>query len=175
MTVFFFFDIKVTENDLYKVFSRFGEILSLKIAYDEHKRSKGYGYVCFREPKQALLAIENMHNQLLAPGKKRLNVTIWQPKEARISQLFASYHSALPFALDPHHSHPPHQQESHQNPYEFMMYPGYFPPPPMMPGVMPTMLPFPNYYYQGEDNFIPFIQERKASPPSNLKFRQENE
>ena len=76
---------RVTEAHLHKCFSQFGQIVSLKVARDESSKSKGFAFVCYMEPQQATTAINCMHNQLLPPGKKRLNVLMWKPKEARFA------------------------------------------------------------------------------------------
>ncbi|KAJ8191126.1 hypothetical protein LV157_003709 [Aspergillus fumigatus] len=56
----------ITENDLQNVFEPFGELEFVQLQKDEAGRSKGYGFVQFRDPNQAREALEKMNGFDLA-------------------------------------------------------------------------------------------------------------
>lgn len=52
----------LTDDDLYNLFKEFGEIISSKIMIDQASgKSLGYGFVRFRTPEQAALAVDKMN------------------------------------------------------------------------------------------------------------------
>lgn len=52
--------VEVTEEELCQVFSQYGEVDRVKIVYDSMGHTKGYGFVRFREPQPARLALEGL-------------------------------------------------------------------------------------------------------------------
>lgn len=53
----------MTDEKLRKMFEPFGEITSVKVELNAESKSKGFGFVCYREPKQALAAVTAMNGQ----------------------------------------------------------------------------------------------------------------
>ncbi|MCJ1310294.1 hypothetical protein MMC25_003956 [Agyrium rufum] len=56
----------ITESDLQNVFEPFGELEFVQLQKEEQGRSRGYGFVQFRDPAQAREALEKMNNFNLA-------------------------------------------------------------------------------------------------------------
>ncbi|KAK2742648.1 hypothetical protein FQN55_007767 [Onygenales sp. PD_40] len=56
----------ITESDLQKVFEPFGELDFVQLQKEEQGRSRGYGFVQFRDPNQAREALEKMNGFDLA-------------------------------------------------------------------------------------------------------------
>ncbi|OJD09577.1 hypothetical protein AJ78_09025 [Emergomyces pasteurianus Ep9510] len=56
----------ITESDLQKVFEPFGELDFVQLQKEEGGRSRGYGFVQFRDPNQAREALEKMNGFDLA-------------------------------------------------------------------------------------------------------------
>ncbi|KAI1956216.1 Phosphatidylinositol-3-phosphatase SAC1 [Ophidiomyces ophidiicola] len=56
----------ITESDLQNVFEPFGELDFVQLQKDENARSRGYGFVQFRDPNQAREALEKMNGFDLA-------------------------------------------------------------------------------------------------------------
>lgn len=83
------------EQQLHKVFSRFGCVTSCMIARDEHGHSKGYGFVCFSSHGEALRAIDKMSGFAPPP----LYVGFAQQKEERRAQLDARYRQNQQFQV----------------------------------------------------------------------------
>ena len=55
--------ILATETELADLFSRFGKVTSVTIAYDKFvRRSRGYAYVVMDDAKAARLAMVRLHN-----------------------------------------------------------------------------------------------------------------
>lgn len=55
----------VDHKMLYDTFSLFGDILSCKVAVDQHGKSKGYGYVHFTEEESAKKAIDKVNGMTI--------------------------------------------------------------------------------------------------------------
>lgn len=54
---------------LQELFSKFGEVLSCKVAKNEDGTTRGYGFVQFASQESADAAIENLHGTLLDDRK----------------------------------------------------------------------------------------------------------
>lgn len=61
--------INMSEDQLTELFERFGDIISVKIVFDEKGVSKGFGFVCFENVQDAERALERMNGYPLK-GKK---------------------------------------------------------------------------------------------------------
>ena len=53
-----------THEDLFKAFSKFGDISSAKVSIDANFKSRGYGFVEFKEVKSAVEATKEMDGQV---------------------------------------------------------------------------------------------------------------
>nr|CDS27445.1 polyadenylate binding protein [Hymenolepis microstoma] len=74
-------DQRITQEELYVLFSCFGEILSCKIVTDNMQNSRGYGYVQFSKPKYAQRAISA--SGALKIADKNLIVKLFKPRSVR--------------------------------------------------------------------------------------------
>lgn len=57
-------DCNVTEEELRKHFSQCGTITSAKIMCNEKGKSKGFGFVCFSTPDEAINAVNSFQGKL---------------------------------------------------------------------------------------------------------------
>lgn len=72
-------DYTVSEDDLMKMFSQYGEVKSVKILIDlETKKSKGYGFVLMADQNGAIEAIQNLNTYEI--NGRALSVQIARPK-----------------------------------------------------------------------------------------------
>jgi polyadenylate-binding protein len=71
----------ITSKDLFELFSKFGEIISIKLRQNKNGECLGYGYVNFQESSSAEEAIKNLHDSQYQ-GKK-LFVGHFYPKKER--------------------------------------------------------------------------------------------
>lgn len=68
---------KTTSDELYELFTAFGDVKKAKIIIDAHTGiSKGYGFVLMSDEKEALYAIEQLHNSTF--NKRKIIVKIAQ-------------------------------------------------------------------------------------------------
>jgi len=75
----------MTDEKLHEMFSNFGEITSAKVMQDESSRSKGFGFVCFREAEEAEIAANTMNG--MDYGGRQLYVGRAQKKNERQAEL----------------------------------------------------------------------------------------
>ncbi|RWS05825.1 polyadenylate-binding protein 7-like protein [Dinothrombium tinctorium] len=64
-----FEDTIQSDDQLENIFAKFGEIISAKVMKDDFNKSKGFGFVCFKNASDAKAAVEQMHGQIVN-GKK---------------------------------------------------------------------------------------------------------
>lgn len=76
------FSDDVTDEKLKELFNEFGEITSCKVMTDEKNRSRGFGFVCFKNPEDAEKAINEMNNKMM--NDRPLYVGYAQSKNERI-------------------------------------------------------------------------------------------
>lgn len=69
---------EVTEDQLKKVFSRFGAVTKSSIVYDNRGLSRGFGYVTFENQEDATAAMENLNQQVFEG--RRMNVQYHKPR-----------------------------------------------------------------------------------------------
>ncbi|KAK4529923.1 hypothetical protein CCYA_CCYA02G0780 [Cyanidiococcus yangmingshanensis] len=77
----------VDENRLREEFSRFGTITSLRIMRDEKGTSKGFGFVAFSHPDEAIKAVTEMNQRIV--GQKPIYVALAQRRDQRRAQIEA--------------------------------------------------------------------------------------
>jgi polyadenylate-binding protein len=77
-------DVAIDNKALHDTFAAFGNILSCKVAQDEHGNSKGYGFVHYETDEAAAQAIKHVNNMLL--NEKKVYVGYHIPKKDRQSK-----------------------------------------------------------------------------------------
>ncbi|CAK4030303.1 Polyadenylate-binding, cytoplasmic and nuclear [Lecanosticta acicola] len=77
-------DAAIDNKALHDTFAAFGNILSCKVAQDEHGNSKGYGFVHYETAEAANQAIKNVNGMLL--NEKKVFVGHHIPKKDRMSK-----------------------------------------------------------------------------------------
>lgn len=77
-------DIAIDNKALHDTFAAFGNILSCKVAQDEHGASKGYGFVHYETDEAASQAIKHVNGMLL--NEKKVFVGHHIPKKDRQSK-----------------------------------------------------------------------------------------
>ncbi|KAL1888745.1 Protein phosphatase PP2A regulatory subunit B [Sporothrix stenoceras] len=77
-------DAAIDNKALHDTFAAFGNILSCKVAQDEHGASKGYGFVHYETDEAAQQAIKNVNGMLL--NEKKVYVGHHIPKKDRQSK-----------------------------------------------------------------------------------------
>lgn len=86
-------DDSIDGDRLRQEFAAFGTITSHKVVTDDKGNSRGFGFVCFSSPDEALAAVQQMHNKML--GSKPIYVALAQRKEERRMQLAAQYQQRM--------------------------------------------------------------------------------
>jgi polyadenylate-binding protein len=77
-------DTAIDNKALHDTFAAFGNILSCKVAQDEHGNSKGYGFVHYETAEAANNAIKHVNSMLL--NEKKVYVGHHIPKKDRMSK-----------------------------------------------------------------------------------------
>ena len=66
-------DRKTTEEELYKLFTEYGEVESCNLVMDTvSKESKGFGFVEMVKPENAKYAIKKLNNQTIGSNRVRV-------------------------------------------------------------------------------------------------------
>ncbi|OLY81075.1 Polyadenylate-binding protein, cytoplasmic and nuclear [Smittium mucronatum] len=81
------FDDDVDDIKLRQEFSVYGVITSTKVMRDAQGKSRGFGFVCFSSPDEAIKAVTEMNGRMW--GSKPIYVALAQRKDQRRSQLEA--------------------------------------------------------------------------------------
>jgi polyadenylate-binding protein len=69
----------VSTKDLNTIFSKYGEISSCKLEFDQAGKSKGYGYVSYVDPECADKAIESLNGKEI--NGKQVEITVLIPSK----------------------------------------------------------------------------------------------
>lgn len=86
------FSETTNEDELKKVFGKYGSITSAIVVKDENGVSKSFGFINFEKAEEAAAAVEDMNGSLL--GEKVIYVGKAQKKADRKAQLRAKYEEA---------------------------------------------------------------------------------
>ncbi|KAK3010112.1 hypothetical protein RJ639_010711 [Escallonia herrerae] len=92
-------DDDVTDDELREHFSQCGTITSAKLMRDDKGASKGFGFVCFSTPDEAIKAVNTYHVAINLIHALSCNIAKWKPlyvaiaqrKEERLAQLQLHY------------------------------------------------------------------------------------
>lgn len=140
-------DDSIDNEDLFKMFSKFGDIISLAVMKKDG-RSKGYGFVQFETREAATTAIAMMNRSFVM--SKPLYVAWAERAEERKAQNAAKFQNRAAMAPrqqpmgvcfmppPPLVFFPPHA------PYMHPPSPGYMPPPPVTSCPFPDLCPMPH-------------------------------
>ncbi|GMY25062.1 polyadenylate-binding protein 7 [Fagus crenata] len=121
-------DDDVTEEELREHFSQCGSITSAKLMRDDKGISRGFGFVCYSNPEEAIKAVNTFHGNMF--HQKPLYVAIAQRKEDRQVQLQIQYaqrmvglHSTavIPSGYPPHYYTTPSGAVPQMPPQSMMM------------------------------------------------------
>ncbi|CAN8235479.1 unnamed protein product [Cochlearia groenlandica] len=167
-------DDSVNDEKLKEMFSEYGSVTSCKVMINAQGLSKGFGFVAYSKPEEALRAVNEMNGKMI--GKKPLYIAVAQRKEERrnhLKSLFAHMRpngslSSTPSPMPRFHHHPPGGPMSGphnpmyigQNGQGVVPYQLQF-----MPGVRPGA---------GPGNFImPYPLQRQIQPGPRVGFRRD--
>lgn len=78
------------DQTLQEFFEKYGEITSACVAKTEDQKSKGFGFVNFKDYVAAEKAVDDLNESVLSDGKK-ITVTAFQKKHERLSELKKKY------------------------------------------------------------------------------------
>lgn len=86
------FGDSLNSDKLNEIFSAYGEIISARVMEDENGKSKGFGFVAFKDHESAAQAVEDM-NEKEVPSKNELKFTVCraQKKSERQNDLKRRY------------------------------------------------------------------------------------
>ncbi|CAD5316945.1 unnamed protein product [Arabidopsis thaliana] len=166
-------DDSVNDEKLKEMFSEYGNVTSCKVMMNSQGLSRGFGFVAYSNPEEALLAMI---------GRKPLYVALAQRKEERqahLQSLFTQIRSPgtmspVPSPMSGFHHHPPGGPMSGAHHPMFIGHngQGLVPSQPMgygyqvqfMPGMRPGAGP-PNF-------MMPFPLQRQTQPGPRVGFRR---
>ena len=167
-------DDNVDDEKLKEVFSEYGTVASSKVMKNSEGLSRGFGFVAYSSPEEALKAMNEMSGKMI--GKKPLYISFAQRKEERRNRLQTMFSQMRPngsMTLMPgfHHHLPggamagPHHQT-----YIGQNGQGVMPSQPMGYGYQVQFMPRPG---SGPVNFImPYPLHRQDQPRPQGGFRR---
>lgn len=166
-------DDSIDDKRLEQEFAQFGEITSARVMVDNHERSKGFGFVCFKLPDQATKAITEMNTKIVEG--KPLYVALHQPRAIRDAQLAQRFAGRTDFGGRPGGQGYPgnqggrgmyygQQQQMQRRPQGGMGYPGQYQ---QQMGPMPGM-----GFNSGFATPQGFGQQQFQQPPMGGGYRQ---
>lgn len=82
-------DPEIDSNGLFTHFRQFGQIVSARVMRNENGESRGFGFVSFQTPDQAMAAMHAMNGITL--GSKQITVRLHEPKQLRQEKLAARF------------------------------------------------------------------------------------
>ena len=85
------FGENLDRDGLEKIFNKFGEITSCAVMTDSEGKSKGFGFVAFKNPEDAEKAVNDMHEQAFEGSENKLTVCRAQKKSERLAELKRKY------------------------------------------------------------------------------------
>ncbi|KAK8524873.1 hypothetical protein V6N13_015871 [Hibiscus sabdariffa] len=87
-------NVSIDDKRLQDLFGRFGQITSARVMRLENGTSKGFGFVCFSSPKEAMAALHGLNGEFFEG--KFLYVAVAQRKEDRCKILLKYYMQHTP-------------------------------------------------------------------------------
>uniref|UniRef100_A0A0N4ZD31 Polyadenylate-binding protein n=1 Tax=Parastrongyloides trichosuri TaxID=131310 RepID=A0A0N4ZD31_PARTI len=81
------FEDKIDDDMLRKMFSKFGEITSAVVMRTDDGKSKGFGFVCFKDAESAAKAVAELNDSIVPNTDRKLYVGCAQKKNERIHDL----------------------------------------------------------------------------------------
>lgn len=78
-------DYNIEEEDLRKLFDRFGPIINVRVMRDAVGNSRGFGFVSFRSHKDAQRAVDEMNGMKI--GRFTVRTDFYEPKKSRQEKL----------------------------------------------------------------------------------------
>ncbi|XP_010471183.1 PREDICTED: polyadenylate-binding protein 5 isoform X1 [Camelina sativa] len=173
-------DDSVNDEKLKEMFSEYGNVTSCKVMMNAQGLSRGFGFVAYSNPEEALRALNEMNGKMI--GRKPLYIALAQRKEERrahLQSLFTHIRSPgtmspIPSPMPGFHHHPPGGPMSgpHHPVFIGQNGQGLVPSQPMgygynlqfMAGVRPGA---------GQANFMmPFPFQRQTQPGPRVGFRR---
>ncbi|KAI4523101.1 RNA-binding domain-containing protein, partial [Schizophyllum commune Loenen D] len=95
-------DEQIDNKALHDTFAAFGNVLSCKVATDEHGNSKGYGFVHYETAEAAENAIKSVHGTLLNDKKAYVGPHISRKERlSKIDEMRARFTNAYMKNVDP--------------------------------------------------------------------------
>lgn len=79
------------KEKLEEMFSKFGEVLSCTVMTVSDGKSKGFGFVSYKDPESAEKAVNEMNDSLLPGTENKLTVCRAQKKSERQNELKRKY------------------------------------------------------------------------------------
>ncbi|KFK41598.1 hypothetical protein AALP_AA2G149300 [Arabis alpina] len=170
-------DDSVNDEKLKEMFSEYGNVTSCKVMMNSQGLSRGFGFVAYANPEEALKALNEMNGKMI--GKKPLYIALAQRKEERrahLQSLFSHIRpsGALSSGPMPGFHHPPGGPMSgpHHPMYIGQNGQGLVPSQPMGYGYqlqfMPGVRGGPGNYM----NMVPFPLQRQNQPGTRVGFRR---